>query len=367
LQGLSFIEWWKSVPYKNEITFIIFIPLFFIIRSLFLKFLRKTINGIQKDGGFYTAIIPLVNWGTFYAIVLYAIAYYRNTVWLGKTWFTVGNTPVNTLSFIIPILIIGIAFKASDLITSYLFARIYDRYSLAEGMRYNFNRLIHYLIIVISILVALPTIGFDLSVLTVFAGVFGLGLGFGMQNIISNFVSGLIILFEQPIKVGDRIKIGDLHCDVENINIRATVVRTRNNEHIIIPNSQFIENQVINWSYGDPRIRELIFIGVAYGSNVRLVEKLLLKAAQEHPDILTEPQEPRVDFLNFGESALEFRLLYWIPNPAMRIKVKSALNHHIYDLFLEHNIEIPFPQRDLHIRSIDPGLAKNLQVDFEHE
>lgn len=361
------IEWWQSITYRNEITFIVFIPLFFIIRSLFLKFLRRTIKDTEGDRGFQAALLSLINWGTFYAIVFYAIAYYRNTVWLGKTWFTVGNTPVNTLSFIIPLLIIGIAFKGSNLITSYLFTRIYDRYDLAAGMRYNFNRLIHYLIIVLAILVALPTIGFDLSVLTVFAGVLGLGLGFGIQNIISNFVSGLIILFEQPIKVGDRIKIGDLQCDVENINIRATVVRTRNNEHIIIPNSQFIENQVINWSYGDPRMRELIFIGVAYGSDVRLVERLLLKAAHEHPDIINEPQEPRVDFMNFGESALEFRLLYWIPRPELRRRVKSAINYRIYELFLEHNVEIPFPQRDLHIRSIDAALARNIQLDVETE
>jgi small-conductance mechanosensitive channel len=357
----------KMLTYKNELTFIIFIPLFFLIRSILIKYLKKNIKAAPNNGSFQSTVFSLVNWGTFYAIVFYAVAYYRNTVWLGKTWFMLGKTPVNTLTFIIPFIIISLAIKVSRIITSYLLVRVYNRYNIEEASRYTFNRIIQYLIIGLSVLIALPTIGFNLSILTVFAGVLGIGVGFGIQNIVSNFVSGLIILFEKPVKVGDRIKLGDLHCDVEHINIRATVVRTRNNEHIIIPNSQFIENQVVNWSYGDPRIRELIFIGVAYGSDVRLVEKILLSTAEEHPDILTEPQMPRVDFLNFGESSLDFRLLYWIPNAAMRIRVKSALNHRIYELFLEHNIEIPFPQRDLHIRSVDPCLVKKFQIEYEDE
>ncbi|RYD06504.1 hypothetical protein N752_04040 [Desulforamulus aquiferis] len=231
-------------------------------------------------------------------------------------------------------------------------------------MRYTFNRLIHYGLIIIAVLIALPTIGFDLSILTVFAGVLGIGVGFGISNIASNFISGLIILFERPIKVGDRIKLGELHCDVTQINIRSTVVRTRNNETIIIPNSQFIESQVVNWSYGDPKIREQILVGVAYGSDVRLVEELLLRAAEEQEELLSDPK-PRVDFMNFGESSLDFRLLYWIPNPALRARVRSSLNFRIYELLQRHQVEIPFPQRDLHLRSVSPELLKGLQVEIE--
>lgn len=362
----QFVYIWEKISlYKNEVNFLIFIPLFFVIRSVLLNKIKKILNKNIEEKKSYPIILSLVNWGTFYGILLYAVVYFKDTVWLGKTWFNVGNTPVNTLTFFIPLVIISLAVKASKFICHFFLDKVYNRYDLELGTRYTFNRLFHYGVVVVSVLIALPTIGFDLSILTVFAGVLGIGVGFGISNIVSNFISGLIILFERPIKVGDRIKLGELHCDVEHINIRSTVVRTRNNEHIIIPNSQFIESQVVNWSYGDPKVREQILVGVSYGSDVRLVERVLLKAAEENENVLDEPR-PRVDFLNFGESSLDFRLLYWIPNASIRVRVKSALNYHIYELMQENNIEIPFPQRDIHLRSVDKELLKNVQVESEH-
>ncbi len=331
MQELSHI-WQTLEPYKNEINFLIYIPLFFIIRSVLLKRVRKMLKASFEENRMYPFILSLVNWSTFYAILFYAIAYFKDTFWLGKTWFHVGNTPVNTLSFLIPLVIISLAVKISKLISEFFLDKVYDRYDLEKGMRYNFNRLLQYGIIVISVLVALPSIGFDLGILTVFAGVLGIGVGFGIQNIVSNFISGLIILFERPIKVGDRIKLVDLHCDVEHI--------------------------------GDSKIRQQILVGVAYGSDVRLVEKLLMSAAEEHQQVLTDPP-PRVDFLNFGESSLDFRLLYWLGDPVIRTRVKSALNFRINELFQEHGVEIPFPQRDINLRSVDADIMKNIQVEYE--
>lgn len=365
MEGIrEWYEVWQNFRYHNEVNFLIFIPLFFLLRSWLIKKLNASFNTKLENNDLAPFIQSLINWGTFYAIVIYAVIYFKDTFWLGETWFTIGNTPVTTLTFIIPIIIISLSVKFSNFISRFFLHRVYSRYEMDQGMQYTFSRLLHYIIIIISVLVALPVIGFDLSVLTVFAGVAGIGIGFGMQNIASNFISGLILLFERPIKVGDRIKIGEIHCDVQHINIRSTVVRTRNNEHIIIPNSQFIENQIINWSYGDPIVRQQILIGVAYGSNVRLLEKLLLQAAHEHQDVLDDPP-PRVDFLNFGESALDFRLLYWIGDPVLRTRIKSALNYRINDLLQEHGLERPFPQRDLHLRSVDPALLKNMQWEME--
>jgi len=365
-QWNQILDWyaaWQEYRYFNEIQFLFFIPLFFLLRFVLIKKLKGILDrGIGENGEneLHPFLLSLVNWGTFYAIIIYAAIYYRNTFWLGETWFHIGNTPVTTLTFIIPAIIISLSIKFSNLLSRFLLHRVYKKYEIDTGTQYTFNRLSHYAIIVISILIALPAIGFDLSALTVLSGAAGIGIGFGLQNIASNFISGLIILFERPIKVGDRIMLGNLHCDVESISIRSTIVRTRNNEHIIIPNSQFIENQVINWSYGDPKVRQEILIGVAYGSDVHLLEKLLLQVAREHPDVLDDPP-PRVDFLNFGESSLDFRLLYWIPHPVIRTRVKSALNYRINDLLQEHNIEIPFPQRDLHLRSIDASILEKVQ------
>jgi len=356
---------WQGYQYFNEINFLVFIPLFFLLRSILLRKINNFMSlraGENGDSELRPFIISLANWVTFYAIAIYAIIYFRDTIWLGETWFTIGSTPVTTLTFLIPAIIISLSIKFSNLLSRFLLHRVYKKYELDHGTQYTFTRLLHYVIIVVSILVALPAIGFNFSILTVFAGVAGIGIGFGIGNIASNFISGLIILFERPIKVGDRIKIGELHCDVKNISIRSTVVRTRNNEHIIIPNSQFIESQVMNWSYGDPMVREKILIGVAYGSDVRLLERLLLQTACEHNDIMDDPP-PRVDFLNFGDSALEFRLLYWIPNPVLRTRVKSALNFRINELLLEHGVEIPFPQRDLHLRSVDAKVIREMHID----
>ncbi len=365
MEGIrEWYELWQHYRYHNEVNFLIFIPLFFLLRSWILKKFNTSLADRMDKNDLAPFKQSLINWGTFYAIVLYAIVYFKDTFWLGETWFKIGNTPVTTLTFIIPAIIISLSIKFSNFFSRLFLQRVYNRHEMDQGMQYTFNRLLHYTIIVIAVLVSLPLIGFDLSVLTVFAGVAGIGIGFGTQNIISNFISGLILLFERPIKVGDKIKINDIPCDVQHINIRSTVVCTASNEHIIIPNSQFIENQIINWSYGDPTIREIIYIGVAYGSNVRLLEKLLLQAAHEHEKVLDDPP-PQVDFLNFGESSLDFRLQFWIPDPVLRIQIKSDLNYRINDLLQEHGVEIPFPQRDIHLRSVDTALLKNMQWEME--
>jgi len=364
MEGIQ--EWyglWQNYRFHNEVNFIIFIPLFFILRYWLLKRFNITLaNRIDKND-LAPTIQSLINWVTFYAIVLYAIVYFKNTFWLGETWFKIGNTEINTLSFIIPIIIISLSIKFSKFVSHFFLQRIYLRQEMDQGMQYTFNRLLHYIIIVIAVLVSLPLIGFDLSILTVFAGVAGIGIGFGLQNIISNFISGLILLFERPIKVGDKIKINDIPCDVRHINIRSTVVVTPSNEHIIIPNSNFIENQIINFSYADPKIMEAIPVGVAYGSNVRLLEKLLLKAAHEHEDVLDDPP-PGVYFLNFGDSSLDFKLLFWVPDIGLRFQVKSDLNYRINELLQENGVEIAFPQRDINLRSVNIAQLKN-QMQLE--
>ena len=184
-------------------------------------------------------------------------------------------------------------------------------------------------------------------------GLLSVGIGFGLQNVASNFVSGLIILFERPIKIGDRITIGDVLGDVENISLRATLIRTMDNISIIVPNSEFISSRVINWSHRDPKIRVHIPVGVAYGSDVPLVIKSLLEVAENHPEVLKEPP-PKFWFNEFGNSSLNFELLVWVPDPKRRPDIISELNKGIDEIFRKNKIQIPFPQRDLHIRSSVP-------------
>lgn len=183
------------------------------------------------------------------------------------------------------------------------------------------------------------------------AGALGVGLGFGLQNVASNFISGLIILFERPIKVGDRVEVGQVLGDVRRIGARATTIVTNDNIAIIVPNSDFITERVTNWSFGSRHVRIGISVGVSYTSDPVLVRRLLLEAAGRQPGVLDEPKAD-VMFSGFGESSLDFELRVWtlefIQAPTV---LRSQLNFVIWEAFKAAGIEIPFPQRDLHIRS----------------
>ena len=190
----------------------------------------------------------------------------------------------------------------------------------------------------------------DLSGLTVVAGLLSVGIGFGLQNTASNFISGLILLFERPIKVGDWITVGEVSGDVREINLRSTTVITPDNISIIVPNSEFVSGRVVNWSHGERKIRVHIPVGVAYGSDVELVTRVLLEEAERHSGVMRTPA-PKVWFTGFGDSSLNFELLAWIPEPTARPQVISDLNYAIDSAFRRNNVEIPFPQRDVHVRS----------------
>lgn len=188
------------------------------------------------------------------------------------------------------------------------------------------------------------------------AGAVGIGVGFGLQNVISNFFAGLIIMFERPIKVGDRIEVDKVEGDVLEIGARSTVVLINDNIAIIVPNSKFITENVVNWKYNDGKVRFRIPVGVAYGTDVRLVEKVLLEVADAAKDVMEHPA-PVVRLMKFGDSALEFELRVWSETQVHRKgALVSAINLAICDKFREYGIEIPFPQRDIHIRSTDGKL-----------
>ncbi len=219
------------------------------------------------------------------------------------------------------------------------------------GVRQAVATIVRYFTVVLGSFVILQTAGIDLSALLVVAGGLGIGIGFGLQNVISNFTSGLIILFERPIKVGDRIDVGGVTGDVTNISLRATTIRTNDNISILIPNSEFIDSRVTNWTYSDRDIRISAPVGVAYSSDAVKVQEILLSVAAEQPGVLREPQ-PEVLFEEYGDSSLNFNLLVWTREFITRpIALRSNLNFAIQKKFREHGIEIPFPQRDLHIKS----------------
>lgn len=210
----------------------------------------------------------------------------------------------------------------------------------------------------LGLLVMLQAFGVDVSSLAILVSVIGVGVGFGLQNIANNFISGIIIMLERPVQVGDFVKLGDLTGTVERIGIRSTEISTLDRVSIIVPNSEFIDTKVINWSHGYPVSRLHIPLGVAYGSPIKRVRQVVLDAAKRHPQVLRYPK-PQLWFEGFGDSSLDFKLLVWIREPRLQARIKSDLYYLLEDYFRRCQIEIPFPQRDLHVRSKDMSALAN--------
>lgn len=224
------------------------------------------------------------------------------------------------------------------------------RTSMGAGARHAAGTIARYLLLLVGLLVILQSAGIDLTTFNVLAGAIGIGVGFGLQNVVSNFFAGLIIMFERPIKIGDRIVVDQVEGDVIEIGARATTVLTNDNIAILVPNSKFITENVVNWQYNDNNVRFRIPVSVAYGSDAGKVEKLLLEVAKENGDVLEDPP-PAVRLLEFGDNGLIFELRAWSASLMHRKgRLTSALNRAIYEKFNEAGIAFPFPQRDLHVR-----------------
>jgi len=274
----------------------------------------------------------------------------RMKEYLGIQLFTIGVTQITLWTVIYLIILMALLFYLSGKLRRWIVEQALTRTRMEVGARQATGSIIRYFIIAVGFVIILQTAGIDLTTLNVLAGAVGIGLGFGLQNIVNNFFCGLIILFERPIKVGDRVVVGNVEGDVVQISGRSTTVVTNDNIAIIVPNAKFVTENVVNWSHGDPKVRFRIPVSVAYGSDVKLVERLLLEAAAENPDVLEKPA-PGVRLMEFGESGLAFELRAWSTSLVHRKGLLiSALNFAIYDKFTANGIEIPFPQRDVRIR-----------------
>jgi potassium efflux system protein len=226
----------------------------------------------------------------------------------------------------------------------------FQRLNLSAGSRYAIHTIIGYFLVGAGIVAGFLQLGVDWSRLQWIIAALGVGLGFGLQEIVANFISGLIILFERPVRVGDTVTIGELEGTVTNVAIRATTVKDFDNREVLLPNKAIITENVTNWTLRDSIMRIIVPIGVAYGSDVVAVRDLLLKIAQEEDDVLDTP-EPKVFFMNHGDSSLDFEIRVFISNPRKRFRVRHEINLAINIALTEAGIEIPFPQRDLHIKS----------------
>ncbi len=265
--------------------------------------------------------------------------------------FSVGSTSI-TLSLIFyfiasALLLVFFARKLRNILVN----RVLKKYGLEYGTSKSIGTIFYYFLIAIGFFIIIQATGLDLTGLNLIAGALGVGIGFGLQNITNNFISGIIILFERPIKEGDRIEVGNVRGDVVKISPRSTTVLTNDNISIIVPNSEFINSRVINWSHNDRNIRFQFPIGVAYKEDPKIVRKLLIDVATENNGVLKKPS-PEVLFEEFGDSSINFKLSVWTSDYIDKPNIlKSQLYFAVFKKFRENNIEIPYPQRDLNLKS----------------
>jgi len=275
------------------------------------------------------------------------------------TWGpTLGPVKLTTLNVGGTILAIYLGFFLSRLIRALMLARIFPRTALDPGVQYTIATTVHYVILILAGLIGLNILGFPLTNLALVAGALGVGIGFGLQNIVNNFLSGLILLFERPIKVGDMLVIDGQWGTVKEIRVRSTIFETFDRYVLIIPNSELVSNKVLNWThYGAGINRLTLKVGVAYGSDVRQVTQLITEVCQANPRVVAVPP-PQIFFEAYGDSSLNFTVWVHLRIPSDRTPGTHELNSAILEAFNEHGIEIPFPQRELHIKEWPEAPAK---------
>lgn len=274
----------------------------------------------------------------------------------------VGSFAVSLSDILIFLFTVWLAFTISKVVRFILDEDVYPHITLAEGVPYAISTILHYTLLVGGFLIAIAAMGIDMTKFTILAGALGVGLGFGLQNIVNNFVSGLILLFERPVKVGDFIKVKENQGDLKKIGLRASLLRTVDGSEVVVPNGQLISEDVTNWTFTDRQRRIEVNVGVAYGSKPRQVIEMITKIALENEDVLKDPP-PRTMFMNLGDSSLDFQLRAWTGNTDNWVSVRSDLILVIYETLEKAGIEIPFPQRDLNIRKVDDNLLKELNKD----
>ncbi|HEX3282168.1 MAG TPA: mechanosensitive ion channel domain-containing protein [Pyrinomonadaceae bacterium] len=269
------------------------------------------------------------------------------------------NMKVSVARLVIGIALLVLALFLSGRLSALLDRRIAKRKHIDAGLRYTIARLIRYLLTTIAIVAVLKgAFELDLTSLAIVFTALSVGIGFGLQYIAADIASGFILLFERPVRVGDRITIGEDEGDVQSIKLRTTLIYTNDRIAIIVPNSRLVSQRVINWSYGDPRARIPIPINVAVSSDVNLVTETLLLAAKDVELVLTDPP-PKVQFLKFGDYSLDFRLLVWTRHPSRHRQIKSDINYRIEKLFRERHIEIPYPTQEFLLRNVDDSLVRS--------
>lgn len=318
------------------------------LHFIFKYFIKK------NNRKLYNILLFIFDWIVFFTTINLLISFFEKLSFINTPFINLSSVHITLMSIFLVCIIIIIVTKFIKLLKTYILPSVFKKYGFDKGSSLSLTSLIKYIIIVIATFFCLSVLGIHMNNLTAFTSLFGVGIGFGLQNIIANFISGIILLFERPIKVGDRIVVNGVVGDVSKIMIRATVVRTLSNEHIIIPNSSFLSQNVINQSYSDNRLRLTISIGIAYEADVDLVKKAFLEAVNEVKKVnsyITDEPEPTVNFLKVDASSFDFKLFVWITDPSLEVPITSQLHFKILEMVRKYDIEMAYNQYDIRFRT----------------
>ncbi|MEM6504172.1 MAG: mechanosensitive ion channel domain-containing protein [Planctomycetota bacterium] len=276
------------------------------------------------------------------------------TIW-NTTLFTAGDTEIKLNQLVIALLVAVLGLWLAKRMTRFISARLVRVGKISEAAAFTIGKVFYYIAVAVVLLIAMQFAGIPTTVFTVLGGAFAIAVGFGAQNLFNNLISGIIILTEKPISRNDIVEIDGMEGQVAEIGNRRTRIRRTDGIDVLVPNSTFLETNVINWTLHDAKIRAEVAVGVAYGSPVQKTRELLLRVATQHEDIDASP-EPVVLFTEFGDSTLNFLIYAWthVQTPLDRQKIESDVRFAIDALFKEHGIEIAFPQRDVHVDTTKP-------------
>jgi len=325
-----------------------------------LSFVRRRRNVVLDITGRYASLVAGAYWVyltlRWFEIFDSASALVRTIL---AAHLNVGAIQISLGDVIAFVLTVVVAFMLSRLIRFFLEEEAFPRMRLRRGVGNAVSTLLHYIVLLLGFIFALSAAGMDFTRVALFAGAFSVGIGFGLQSVVNNFVSGLILLFERPIQIGDTIEVGGLFGDVRRIGARSSTVRTFDGAEVIVPNANLITDPVTNWTLSDRRRRLDLEVGVAYGTDPEVVLELLEGVANAHESVLESPK-PEALFLEFGDSSLNFRMRVWIPRFEEGFSIRSQLTVGINAALRDAGITIPFPQRDLHVRSVESDVVRSL-------
>jgi len=333
----------RDISREDIIRLAIFLTLIILGNWLIKKAAKLS---AAKNFNLNQRVLPVIDslsdWVTFYGVIILLLFTFSKAKWLFYPLYTYGEVDVTILLIVTAFLIVSLAHRLVKLLTKYVLTSVYEHYGVDRGMGYTFNQIIYYTVMFAALAVTLTSVGLNLTALGAIFGVLGIGIGFGMRNVAGNFVSGIIILFERPIEVGEVIQINDKVGRVERIRLRSTVIRTAKEGTLIVPNQYFIEQIIKNRTSAEMMAQ--VKVSVVYGTDTLMVQSLLEHAVKEIKDsstgILDSPA-PDIRFVDFHNKAMDFLIEIPVVNFEIKEQIESKLRHLVAGIFVEHKIKLP--------------------------